>query len=98
MEYRRLRGDMIQVFKILNGTDRLDAENLFQFNKGNCRGHSRKLFKQRCNKEIRKWAFSQRIIDNWNSLTEEIVSAESLNAFKNRLDKYWKAKWYQVSF
>ena len=97
MEYRRQRGDMIQVYKILKGMDRLDAESLFQPNTGYCRGHSLKLFKQRCNKEIRKLAFSQRVVDSWNSLTEEIVSAESLNTFKSRLDKYWKSKWYQIS-
>ena len=26
----------------------------------------------------------------WNSLPESIVTAPSLNSFKNRLDKHWK--------
>ena len=26
----------------------------------------------------------------WNSLPESVVSAPSLNSFKNRLDKFWK--------
>ena len=29
--HRRLRGDMIQVFKIINGRDDINCEKLFQF-------------------------------------------------------------------
>ena len=97
VEYRRLRGDMIQVYKILNKMDRVEPEKFFITCPSNTRGHSKKLFKQRCKKDVRKYAFSQRVVDNWNSLTEEIVTSESLNIFKARLDKYWKAKWYYIS-
>ena len=38
---------------------------------------------------VRKFFFTNRIVDIWNNLTEEIVSAKNLNTFKNRLDKYW---------
>ena len=34
--------------------------------------------------------FSQRIISEWNKLPEEVVAAESVNMFKNRLDKLRK--------
>ena len=27
----------------------------------------------------------------WNSLPNNVVNAPSVNAFKNRLDKYWKS-------
>ena len=97
MEYRRLRGDMIQVYKILNKIDRVEPNEFFKMCPNSTRGHSKKLFKQRCQKDVRKFAFSQRIVDNWNSLTEEIVISESLNIFKSRLDKHWQAKWYQIS-
>ena len=26
----------------------------------------------------------------WNSLPDEVVNVESLDVFKNRLDKYWR--------
>ncbi len=61
------------------------------------RGHSKKLFKYRCNSELRKHTFSHRIIDDWNSLTECIVSADSIDSFKSKLDKHWKNEWYKIS-
>ncbi len=41
--------------------------------------------------------FSQIIINDWNSITEDIVCAESINSFKAKLDKYWQTKWYKMS-
>ncbi len=51
-----------------------------------------KLFKPRFESELRRDAFSQRIIDDWNSLTEKIVNSESLDIFKGRLDKHWSTE------
>jgi len=39
--------------------------------------------------DLRKYAFTSRIINLWNTLPENIVKADSNNSFKNRLDKYW---------
>ena len=55
------------------------------------RGNSYKLEKKQCNTNIRSSFFSQRIVNHWNGLPEEVVSAESVNTFNNRLDK-WKAE------
>ena len=38
---------------------------------------------------LRQAFFSIRIVDLWNSLTEHVVLAPSMNAFKSRLDKHW---------
>ena len=35
-------------------------------------------------------AFITRIVDTWNNLGNDVVIAESLNSFKNRLDNSWK--------
>ena len=40
--------------------------------------------------EARKWFFSVRVVNVWNSLTEDIVTSNSVNVFKNRLDRYWQ--------
>jgi len=32
--------------------------------------------------------FSQRVVPHWNKLPEAVVMAESVNIFKNRLDRY----------
>ena len=39
---------------------------------------------------MRKFSFANRVVGLWNSLPEEVVSACSVNAFKNRLDKHWE--------
>jgi len=38
---------------------------------------------------LRKHFFSSRFIAVWNSLPNIIVTAESTNIFKNRLDRFW---------
>ncbi len=55
-----------------------------------------KLFKPQFESELRKHAFSQRIIDVWNSLTEKIVNSESLDIFKGRLGKHWSTKSFKI--
>ena len=91
LEYRRERADMIQVYKILHDIDKADRERLFQMAAyTSTRGHPLKLFKKRCRLNLRKNYFSQRVIDQWNRLPTNLVTAPSLNAFKSRLNKFWK--------
>ena len=49
------------------------------------RGHSWALAKERCKLDIRKYAFSQRTINEWNRLPGECVNATSVNMFKNKI-------------
>ena len=89
--YRRKRADMLEVFKILNGFSNVDGESFFQINKREgSRGHSLTLIKPKPNTDIRKNSFSHRIVNTWNSLSEEVVSADSINSFKDRLNKFWR--------
>ena len=86
LETRRLRGDLIEVFKIFKGYDNLDPSIFFVKANTVCRGHCYKLQKFRSNLDIRKFSFSQRIVNEWNLLTDHIVLSPSLNVFKARLD------------
>ena len=89
--YRRKRADMLEVYKILHGFSNVDSEKFFQINKREgSRGHSLKLIKPKPNTDMRKNSFSHRIVNTWNSLSEEVVSADSINSFKDRLNKFWK--------
>ena len=91
LQYRRMRADMIQVFKILNGIDSVESDNLFTSTSApNNRGNSRKLQKRHCRLDIRKYFFSQRIVNIWNSLSEDTVTATSVNSFKDKLNILWK--------
>ena len=40
--------------------------------------------------DLRKYSFTARTINTWNSLPNKIVDAESVNTGKTRLDKYWR--------
>ena len=46
-QYRRLRADMIQTYKIIHGIDRINIELFFEMSTSTRTGHSCKLFKQR---------------------------------------------------
>jgi len=47
-----------------------------------------KLVKPRCRLDVRKYSFAHRLVDVWNSLDENVIACDSLNGFKNRLDKF----------
>jgi len=60
------------------------------------RGHSLKLYKRRFNLDMGKFAFSNRVCDNWNCLPEHIVTSRSLNMFKNELDRHLRENFSPV--
>ena len=91
LEERRKRGDLIETFKMVKGLNDVDYTKFFQISVHNkTRGNSLKLEKKQCRNNIRQSFFSQRIVSEWNKLPEEVVAAETVNAFKNRLDKWRK--------
>ena len=53
------------------------------------RGHKFKLHKASHATIPSEKLFAVRIINNWNSLPEDVVFVPSLNNFKNQLDKFW---------
>ena len=90
LKYRRRRGDMIEVYKILQNTYDPDCAPHLQRSGREGRSHNFKLFKPQVQRlDIRKHSFTIRIVDSWNSLPYDVVNAPSLNSFKNRLDKSW---------
>ena len=94
LRYRRLRGDMIETYKILTGIyDKRVTEDLLPVNESSfhqTRGHSLKLNKKRSRLDIRKYYFTNRVVEDWNSLPESVVTAKNVKTFENRLDKLWQ--------
>ena len=88
LETRRLRGDLIEVFKIMKGFDDLDYRDFFVISTNRSRGHSMKLFKVRFDTNCGKFMFSNRVIDEWNMLNDDIVSRNTVDVFKAKLDQY----------
>ena len=86
LETRRLRGDQIEVFKILNGYENIDSNIFFKIKESKItRGHNFTLVKKQSRLDIRKFSFSQRTI-NYGINYPECVHASSVNV--NRIDKY----------
>jgi len=90
LKFRRIRGDMIEVFKIITGKyDSLISPHLPLSSSSVTRGNSFKIITRRCRYDLRKYSFCNRITNIWNSLPNDVVNASSLNVFKNRLDNHW---------
>ena len=74
LEYRRERADLLQVYKIFHGIDKINPNKFFEIAPStSTRGHSFKIYKQRPNTNIRKHSFSFRVVDTWNSLPKDVV-------------------------
>ena len=97
--YRRLRGDLLETYKLTQGLYKVNAENyLLRNNDERTRGHKYKLKKQASHLEIRKHFYGLRVVDVWNSLLESVVEAPSLNAFKGCLDNALTDYHFSVDF
>ncbi|XP_069105880.1 uncharacterized protein [Argopecten irradians] len=95
LSYRRARGDMIELYKMINGIYDKEACTFIQLWKDvaerhSNRGNSKMLFPQQAKTQLRSNAFKIRTVKLWNSLPESVVSAPNINTFKNRLDKNWQ--------
>ena len=89
LKKRRLRGDLIEVFKVLHGFSKWQHNLDVAVQVHNTRGHMFKLEKSRCRLDIRKHFFTQRVINHWNSLPNQVVCSLTVDTFKHRLDKYF---------
>ena len=94
--YRRRRGDMILVYKIVNGVYRMEIDKLYTRSINRTRGHQFKFDKKKATIHQRINVFSVRTINDWNSLPVNVVDAPSVNSFKSRLDKHWENYHYEI--
>ena len=100
LEFRRFRGDLIETYKITHGIyDVISTKSLFTYAENNTslRGHNYKLEKVRTNKKAFKSFFTNRIVNTWNKLPADIVNSNTLNSFKNKIDKQFKDKMFQIN-
>ena len=93
LEERRIRGDMIEVYKLIHGLDKVNAGEEFLkmeigTNRQRTRGHPFKLQKPRHRLHRRNKFFSTRVVDHWNQLPEHVVLSKNVNTFKGRYDKH----------
>ena len=65
----------------------IDNKNFIPFSDITTRGNNKKIQQKRGDKDVRKYFFPNRIMEDWNSLPEQIVSAENINQLKKLYDK-----------
>ena len=84
-----MRGDLIKVYKWMKGYNKGDINKvLIVREQDRTRSNGFKLDKFRFNKDIGKNWFTNRVVDEWNRLSSHVVSANTIDTFKKRLDKF----------
>ncbi|KGL80454.1 hypothetical protein N309_06295, partial [Tinamus guttatus] len=87
LEKRRLRGDLISVYKYLKGGREEDSAGLFSLVViDRTRGNGHKLKHQKFHRNLRNNFLTVRVTEPWNRLPREIVDSPSLEIFKTCLD------------
>ena len=97
---RRVRGDLIQLYKIIHGYDSVSFKNGIPYSnfgyssRRNVFALNRELVK---NSNPRFTFFFNRIGNIWNKLPNEIVTARNINSFKAKLDEWLKSNCHSLS-
>ena len=100
LSYRRLRGDLIEVFKIVHAVyDPITTHSLLTRvpeSSKTRKTNSFNLSKSRTNKNPYKYFFTNRVHNIWNNLPNHIVSANNINIFKNKIDSHFRDIMYTI--
>ena len=100
LEERRNRADLLHMFKMYKGLSSTPFSRFFNISSiTNTRGHSAKLVKARCQMDIRRFFFCERVIDRCNCLNQETIDSGTDNTFKSNLDirKTRMQRWVKYS-
>ena len=86
LQFRRIRSDMIESFKITHGHFEDNCvKHLFEMKSTNTRVHQYAIKIRHLNTTTRRNYFAFRVASVWNSLSNDIVGSVSLNVFKKKL-------------
>ena len=99
LQERRERADLIEYFKLSKGFSVIDWHNPNKLTNSlsvegparSIRGEKHRLVKQITRISQREHFLSNRVVDNWNRLPANIISADTKNSFKKKIDDFIKA-------
>ena len=97
LQYRRLRDDMILIYRMIYNDMGLELSDFFSTNTcSSTRGHTNKFFKPSAVTRPRSNFFTVRSINVWNNLPENVIAAQSINSFKNLLDQHFSSQMFTI--
>lgn len=67
---------------------------MFKINESRTKGHNFNFYKPLVQSTIRKDFFSIKVVNNWNSLMDEVAYAVFLESFKSKFDNTWEDEIY----
>ena len=96
LEDRRIRGDLIETYKILTGKSDVNLESWFTVTKVNedtvntryKTGYLHLTQPPQPKTDLRRNFFSHRVVNQWNQLPDSVKMVETINGFKNSYDSF----------
>ena len=86
LEIRRIRFDLIMIFKLINGLIDIEPSSIIQIKTNNItRGHSKRLLIDKARIDLRRNLLKNRVASVWNNLDDNIVNAKTLSIFKSKI-------------
>ncbi len=90
LEKQRLRGKLIECFKIFKGFTNIDASKLFSIDHASrTRSNSIKFRCKQVQLDSTKYFFTNDVVREWNKLPPSVVQGYTINSFKNKLDQHF---------
>ena len=83
---------MFQTYNILHGLHDIDSSFFFDDKDSNRRGHQLSVKNKSCSTTLRRNFFTIRVLNIWNSLPANIGEVDTVNAFKNGLDRLCRSR------
>ena len=94
LELRRIKRDMVMVYKIIHGRVALSFDDFFAYSPATqTRGHPWKLHPKRSHLNIVFHSFAFRVVRIWNNLPIGIVQSNTVCIFKSNLNDYSDELW-----
>lgn len=87
LEQRRLRGQLIEAFKIIRGFSNVPITDFFTLSENPTRNHGWKVVVPRFQTTPFRELMTVKLCQTWNNLPVNVVNSDTVDTFKRRLDR-----------